>query len=110
MFEKVFATDLALHRLAAAEKHGAIALPKAELLVALSEATDGRGADAVLELVGHEGALITAIELARPYGVISVGGVHHAPLSLNGGILYDKKWVFPFIYSASQSDLTRGFR
>ncbi|CAD6576948.1 MAG: hypothetical protein TREMPRED_001826 [Tremellales sp. Tagirdzhanova-0007] len=96
MFEKVFATDLAPHRLVAAEKHGAIALPKAELLVAVSETTNGRGADAVLELVGHEAALLTAIELARPYGVISVGGVHHAPLSLNGGTLYDKNLRFQF--------------
>lgn len=93
MFEKVYATDLALHRLGAAKKHGAIALPKDELIKALNEATDGRGADAVLELVGHEGALLTAMELARPYGVISVGGVHHAPVTLSGATLYNKKYV-----------------
>ncbi len=93
MFEKVYATDLALHRLGAAKKHGAIALPKDELIKALNEATDGRGADAVLELVGHEGALLTAMELVRPYGVISVGGVHHAPVTLSGATLYNKKYV-----------------
>ena len=96
MFQKVYATDLALHRLEAAKKHGAIALPKDELIKAIHVETEGRGADAVLELVGHEGALITAIELARPYGVISVGGVHHAPVTLNGATLYNKKSVHSF--------------
>jgi len=93
IFEKVFATDLATHRLTAAKKHGAIALPKEELLKAVMDATEGRGADAVLELVGHESALLTAMEFARPYGVISVGGVHHAPVTLSGATLYNKKCV-----------------
>ena len=93
MFDRVFATDLAPARLAAARKHGATALSKDELLPALRSATDGRGADAVLELVGHESALLTAVELARPYGVISVGGVHSQPVTLSGATLYNKKWV-----------------
>lgn len=94
MFEKVFATDLAVNRLDAARKHGATAFSKDDLIPALMEATEGRGADAVLELVGHAGALLTAMELARPYGVISVGGVHSQPVTMSGATLYNKKSVY----------------
>lgn len=59
----------------------------------LAEATEGRGADAVLELVGHADALLTATELVRPYGVISSGGVHNQTLDLPGKVMYGKKWV-----------------
>ncbi|ORY33415.1 putative alcohol dehydrogenase [Naematelia encephala] len=93
MFEKVFATDLQTHRLQSAKKHGAIALPLDQLRPALLEATGNRGADAALELVGHEGALITAIDLVRPYGVISVGGVHSKPVNISGDDLYGKKAI-----------------
>nr|XP_018262019.1 alcohol dehydrogenase [Kwoniella dejecticola CBS 10117]OBR84177.1 alcohol dehydrogenase [Kwoniella dejecticola CBS 10117] len=91
LFSQVFATDLALSRLALAEKHGAIALPSPELKKAVLDATDGRGADAVLEVVGHEGALLTALDLVRPYGAVSSVGVHSKEIRLNGGGLYDKK-------------------
>ena len=93
LFSTVFATDLNAHRLKAAERHGAIALPKPELMAAVLKATDGRGADAVLEVVGHESALHTAMEVARPYGVISSCGVHTRPLTLPGAMLYNKKYV-----------------
>jgi len=91
MFDKVFATDLAEHRLEAARKHGAIALPDGELQKALLEATDGRGADAVCEVVGHTDALLKAIELARPFGVVSSCGVHSHPVTMSGYGLYAKK-------------------
>lgn len=61
---------------------------------AVLEATGGRGADAVLELVGHESALVTALDLVRPYGVVSVGGMHGRPVTIDGALLYNKKWVF----------------
>lgn len=91
MFEKVFATDLQPARLKLAEKHGAIALPSSELKAAVLEATAGRGADAALEVVGHPGALQTAIELVRPYGAISSCGVHTHNITLDGDTLYSKK-------------------
>jgi threonine dehydrogenase-like Zn-dependent dehydrogenase len=40
--------------------------------------TGGRGADAVIEVVGLSPALRTAFELVRPFGVISSIGVHNA--------------------------------
>ena len=91
MFEKVFATDLAVHRLEAAERHGAVALPSDQVKQAVLDATDGRGADAVLEVVGHVSALKSAMDIARPYGVISSCGVHTHETTLDGVALYGKK-------------------
>jgi threonine dehydrogenase-like Zn-dependent dehydrogenase len=93
MFSKVFATDLQPARLELAKRHGATALPLAELRTALAEATDGRGADAVLEVVGVEGAIRTGMELVRPYGVLSSVGVHGHERKLDGDLLYGKKYV-----------------
>ena len=102
MFAKVFATDLDSDRLKVAEKYGAIALPGDKLDEALSRATQGRGADAVLELVGVSKALESALELVRPYGVISSGGVYTADVNLPGSALYAKKYVV-FIHMVSCS-------
>jgi threonine dehydrogenase-like Zn-dependent dehydrogenase len=93
MFEKVYATDIALHRLEAASKHGAIALPLEELKTRLAGDSGGRGADAVLEVVGHGSALLTALDLVRPFGVVSSCGVHTHDVTINGATLYAKKWV-----------------
>lgn len=91
LFETVFATDLNAGRLAAAERHGAVALQGEELLKAVMEATDGRGADAVLEVVGHASAVNDAFKYVRPYGAISSVGVHSAPVTLDGDAdLYGK--------------------
>jgi threonine dehydrogenase-like Zn-dependent dehydrogenase len=89
----VYATDIATHRLEAATRHGAIALSAGELGSELSQITSGRGADAALEVVGHESALLHAIDLVRPFGVISSCGVHTHTLSLVGSQLYAKKYV-----------------
>lgn len=91
MFSKVFATDLQPSRLALAERHGATALPLGKLKEALNEATRGKGADAVLEVVGVEGAIRTGMELVRPYGVLSSVGVHGNERKLDGDLLYGKK-------------------
>lgn len=91
MFETVFATDLAVHRLEGAKAHGAIALPAGELEKAVLEATNGRGADAVCEVVGHTSAFDKAFELIRPFGVISSAGVHTHEIKLSGWNLFEKK-------------------
>lgn len=90
LFDTVFATDLNEARLPYAEKHGAIALPKAKLADAVLEATEGRGADAVLEVVGHPSAVKDAIALVRPYGALSSVGVHNAPIDISAEAYYDK--------------------
>ncbi|GMK57459.1 hypothetical protein CspeluHIS016_0402930 [Cutaneotrichosporon spelunceum] len=90
MFDKVFATDLAPHRLEAARRHGAIALPEEELKAALMEATEGRGADVSLEVVGHADAVLKAIELTRFFGVVSSCGVHSGPITTSGYMMFSK--------------------
>lgn len=59
-------------------------------------ATEGRGADAVLEVVGNQGAFDTALSIVRPYGAVSSVGVHAGELKIDGGLLYDKKRVLSF--------------
>ncbi|WOO84330.1 putative zinc-binding alcohol dehydrogenase [Vanrija pseudolonga] len=96
MFDKVFATDIAEHRLEAAARHGAIALPADKVKAAILEATEGRGADAALEVVGHAAAIDTAVDLVRPYGVISSCGVHTHPVTVPGSALYGKNLRFQY--------------
>ncbi|KAJ5805511.1 uncharacterized protein N7503_003113 [Penicillium pulvis] len=54
------------------------------------ELTDGRGADAVIEVVGLSPALRTAYDLLRPWGTISSVGVHNAEIPWGGADAYNK--------------------
>jgi threonine dehydrogenase-like Zn-dependent dehydrogenase len=51
------------------------------MLKTIMEASGGRGADAVVEVVGMKGALRTAYDVIRPWGVISSIGVHNSEVS-----------------------------
>lgn len=95
--EIVFAIDLVPERLAIAKKFGAIPLnpsltdPKEEIL----NSTHGRGADAVMEVVGSSTTLKLAIELIRPGGIISSVGVHTAKhFAFSPGEAYDKNLIY----------------
>lgn len=79
----LFAVDSVPSRLELARQLGAEPLNFAEegkegMLRRVREVTDGRGADAVIEVVGLSPALRTAFDLLRPFGVISSIGVHNA--------------------------------
>jgi threonine dehydrogenase-like Zn-dependent dehydrogenase len=78
----LFAVDSVPSRLKLAQSLGAEPLDfrtDAEgMLHKVKAATEGRGADAVIEVVGLSPALRTAYELLRPFGVISSIGVHNA--------------------------------
>lgn len=76
--EELFAVDTVPERLAAAERLGAIPLDfrRDEPVEVVLEATSGRGADAVMEVVGARAASETAIAMLRPGGVLSSVGVH----------------------------------
>lgn len=56
----------------------------------IKQLTGGRGADVVLEVVGHESAVHLAVKLIRNFGVISSCGVHNNPITLQGLDLYNK--------------------
>ncbi|HEV8420837.1 MAG TPA: alcohol dehydrogenase catalytic domain-containing protein [Actinomycetota bacterium] len=74
---RVLALDRLEDRLALAEKVGAIPINVDETnpQMAVSELTDGRGADVVIEAVGHPSAYETAFDVVRGGGTISVVGV-----------------------------------
>lgn len=76
---KVVAIDRVGYRRDKAQSMGATDVSPESALPAVREFTDGRGADAVIEAVGHSSALDLAIELARPGAIISVAGYHTAP-------------------------------
>ncbi|PYH95532.1 alcohol dehydrogenase [Aspergillus ellipticus CBS 707.79] len=56
----------------------------------VKELTDGRGADAVIEVVGLSPALKTGFDLLRPWGTISSVGVHNGEIPWDGNDAYGK--------------------
>jgi threonine dehydrogenase-like Zn-dependent dehydrogenase len=85
--KQVFAIDSVESRLALAKKLGAeplnFALDKDGMFARVRGATNGRGADLVVEVVGNSPALRTAFDLVRPFGAISSIGVHSAEVRPN---------------------------
>lgn len=77
----LFAIDGIESRLRLAADLGATPLnfqtDRAVMEEAIKKASDGRGADAVIEVVGLSPALRTAFDLLRPWGVLSSIGVHN---------------------------------
>ncbi len=76
--EKLFAIDAVPERLQMAERFGATAINYLhnDATEIVKAATDGRGADAVMEVVGSAAAGRAAVDLLRPGGIISTVGVH----------------------------------
>ena len=76
--KEVIALDLEADRLALAEKVWATAINVKERnpQMAVSELTEGRGADVVIEAVGSRPAFETAVEIVRRGGGISVVGMY----------------------------------
>ncbi|KAI0876235.1 GroES-like protein [Hypoxylon argillaceum] len=60
------------------------------LAARVRELTDGRGADVVIEVVGHSSALETGFQLLRPWGTISSVGVHNGVIPWSGNQAYGK--------------------
>jgi len=74
---RVFAVDSLAERLELARRFGAEPLDlEDDPVLVVREATDGRGADAVLEVVGSPEATRLAVDLVRPGGTIAAAGVH----------------------------------
>jgi threonine dehydrogenase-like Zn-dependent dehydrogenase len=93
----LFAVDLIPERLAKAKNFGAIPLNPSltDVKEEILNNTHGRGADAVMEVVGSGNALKLAIDIIRPGGTISSVGVHTANnFSFSPGEAYDKNLVY----------------
>lgn len=94
---KIFAIDSIPERLEAAKKLGAIPINLSDDPVAkVKEASSGRGADVVMEVVGHADAFELAFDLIRPFGKISSVGVHNEQISFPGFALYSKNVTMAF--------------
>lgn len=94
--EKIFAFDLVPERRQQAEELGAIALePNESSISEVMSASDGRGADGVMELVGLPPAQELAYQLIRPGGTMSVIGCHCTPnFAFSPVDAYDKNLVY----------------
>ncbi|KAH8653479.1 alcohol dehydrogenase GroES-like domain-containing protein [Xylariales sp. PMI_506] len=90
----LFAIDSVDSRLELAKSLGAEPLnflkDKEGMIARVKEVTDGRGADAVVEVVGLSPALRTAFDLIRPFGFISSIGVHNGEIPWTGNEAYGK--------------------
>ncbi|RMZ80236.1 hypothetical protein DV738_g2902, partial [Chaetothyriales sp. CBS 135597] len=97
MVKTVYAIDSVPDRLAEAEKIGAIPINLNDNPVdKIKAATNGRGADVVLEVVGHADAFMLGFDMIKPWGKISSVGVHTEALPLNGQMCYGKNVTMVF--------------
>ncbi len=95
--EVVYAIDSIPERLSHAQKFGAIPIDfkSGDPVSVIRDATDGRGTDAVLEVVGNESAGRLAADLVRPCGIISAAGFHtEEHIAFSPMEAYDKNLTF----------------
>lgn len=95
--QKLYAIDSIPERLDLATEFGAtpINFKKESPVDVVAAATDGRGVDSVLEVVGSQSAAQSAFELVRPGGIISSVGVHTAShLAFSPSQAYDKNITY----------------
>ena len=95
----VFAVDREPDRLALAEGAGAtpVHLDERNPVTVLAEATGGRGADAVIDAVGHPSAFEGAIDVVRRGGTVVVIGVYSSEMtSLQLGASWSRALSFRF--------------
>ncbi|CAG8015545.1 unnamed protein product [Penicillium olsonii] len=96
--ETVFAIDSVQDRLAEAASFGAvpIILGREDVKARVMEETDGRGADAVVEVVGSKSALRSAFDLIRPCGILSSVGFNQGELPFTALECYQKNITVNF--------------
>ena len=93
----IYAVDVVPERLQLARHFNAVPLHAQadDPVQAIRAATQGRGADAVLEAVGNPSAQKLAYDLVRPGGIIAVAGVHTAPhFAFSPAEAYDKNLTY----------------
>ena len=93
----IFATDGVAQRRDLAAKIGVRVFEPQEVGEAVAEATEGLGADVVVEAAGTPGALSAALRLARGRGVVSVVGAHFEPdYPLDNGLMFERELTVRF--------------
>jgi 2-desacetyl-2-hydroxyethyl bacteriochlorophyllide A dehydrogenase len=94
---RVIAVDGIPARRQLAQSLGAAAVGPDETAEAVAAATNGIGADTVIEASGAPAALSAALDLVRPQGVISVVGAHFEPdFPLNNALMFEKEITLTF--------------
>jgi threonine dehydrogenase-like Zn-dependent dehydrogenase len=94
--ERVFGIEALPERLALAEHWGATAIDwRDDPAGRIRDATEGRGADAVVEAVGSQQSTRLAFDLVRPGGTIAALGVHtETHLAIAPAEIYDKNLTY----------------
>jgi len=94
----IYVVDSVEDRLREAESMGGIPLKlgRDDIQKTILEATQGRGADAVIEVVGNNIALRSAFDLLRPCGVLSSIGFHQGELPFSALESYQKNLTVNF--------------
>lgn len=95
--ERIFAVDAVAKRLHSAAGLGAkaVSLVNESIGGEVSQVTQGRGADAVIDAVGSPEAQALAFQLLRPGGIIATAGVHTSPaFSFSPINAYDKNITY----------------
>ena len=100
----IYVVDSVEDRLREAESMGGIPLKlgRDDIQRTILEATQGRGADAVIEVVGNNVALRSAFDLLRPCGVLSSIGFHQGELPFSALESYQKNLTYSlprFLYA-----------
>jgi 2-desacetyl-2-hydroxyethyl bacteriochlorophyllide A dehydrogenase len=105
---QVIAIDAIPVRRELAERLGARAVTPAEAEEAVQAASDGLGADVVIEAAGAPAALDTALCLARGRGTVSVVGAHFEPdYPLNNGLMFERELMLRFTIGDPAADRER---
>jgi len=89
---RVLAVDSVSDRLAMAESFGAqpVHLTEEDPRKAVKAATEGRGADVVIDAVGHPDAFDMACRMARKAGSVSATGVYAERMEVHMGVIWIK--------------------
>jgi alcohol dehydrogenase len=94
---KVIAVDGIAERRALAESFGADVVDPAGSADAVAAATDGLGADVVIEAAGAAAALNASLSLVRGRGTVSVVGAHFEPdYPLNNALMFEREITLRF--------------
>jgi 2-desacetyl-2-hydroxyethyl bacteriochlorophyllide A dehydrogenase len=94
---KLLAVDGVPERRRVAEALGAEAVEPERAADVVVEATDGQGADVVIEAAGSPGGLDASLRLARGRGVVSVVGAHFEPdYPLDNALMFERELTLRF--------------
>jgi threonine dehydrogenase-like Zn-dependent dehydrogenase len=104
----VIAVDGIAARRALAARSGATAVAPEEAAAVLDAATDGLGADGVIEAAGSPGALTAAVGYARGQGTVSVIGAHFEPdFPLDMGRMFERELTLRVTWGHGLDDRDR---